>query len=460
MLSKIFGLVLILTALLIVPARAQETPPEGGPPKDFTLPEKTTFTLDNGLQATLVPYGDLPKVTITAVVRAGNSNEGAEEVWLADLMGDLMQEGTTSRSAEDIAREAARMGGSVNIGVGQDQTTFTGDVLSEFGPDMAGLLADVIRNPRFPSEEMDRLKRDRLRQLSIALTQPGNLAFARFRQALYGDHAYGRVFPAEQMVQGYTLEQVRSFYEQNMGAARTHIYVAGRFDKPAVEQAIRQAFGSWKRGPAPTENLPSPQSKRAVYLIDQPGAVQSNLLIGLPVVDPSNPDYTALQVTNALLGGSFGSRITSNIREEKGYSYSPYSSVSSRYRDAYWAEEAAVTTSVTGPAVQEIFNEIDRLQREAPPEEELEGIQNYLAGTFVLQNATRQGIINQLAFLNLHGLDDSYLTTYVERVYRVTPEDLQRIAGEYLRDEDMTIVVVGDRQQIEEQISPFGEIIN
>lgn len=458
-LSPKYGLVLLLAGLFALPARAQETPPPGGQPEAFTLPEKTTFSLDNGLDVTLVPYGDIPKVMVSAVVRTGNLNEAADQVWLADLTGDILEEGTATRSAEDIAREAARMGGAINVGVGLDQTSVSGDVLSEYGPDMVALIADVLMNPRFPASELDRLKRDRLRQLSIALSQPDQQAFVRFRSALYGDHPYGRIFPTEEMIRRYTAADVRAFYDANFGAARTHVYVVGRFDKQAMEQAIRKAFGGWKRGAEPVLNLPSPESKRVVHLIDQPGAVQSNVYVGLPVLDPSHEDYVALQVTNALLGGSFGSRITSNIREAKGYTYSPYSTVSSRYRDAYWAEVAAVTTGVTGPALQEIFYEIDRLQEEPPSQEELEGIQNYLAGTFVLQNASRQGIIGQLSFLDLHGLDSDYLTNYVERVYNVTPEAVQRIAREQLRDEEMTIVIVGDRAQVETQVRPFGEIV-
>lgn len=205
-------------------------------------------------------------------------------------------------------------------------------------------------------------------------------------------------------------------------------------------------------------SIPSPESGRAVYLVDSPGAVQSTIYLGLPVIDPSNPDYIPLQVTNALLGGSFASRITSNIREQKGYTYSPFSTLSSRYRDAYWAEIADVTTDVTGPALTEIFFEIDRLRGEPPSEEELRGIQNYLAGTFVLQNSSRGGIISQLSFINLHGLGRDWLESYVPRVYEVTPAEVMHIARTYLDPSRMTIVVVGDRSKIEDQLREFGEI--
>lgn len=436
----------------------KERPPEGGQPKAFTLPPKQTFALKNGLRVTMVPYGEIPKVTVSAVVRAGNINEAAEQTWLADLTGDLMKEGTTTRTAEAVAEDAARMGGQISIGVGPDQTTISGDVLSEFGPELVNLLADVIQRPLLPASDIARLKNDYVRRLTIARTQPGTIANERFRKLLYPDHSYGRLFPTEQMIAGLTIADAQRFYRENFGAARTHIFVAGRFDAAAMRQAITKAFAGWARGADAFTNVPKPVAARSIHLIDRPGAAQSTIYLGLPVVDPSNPDYVALQVTNALLGGSFASRITSNIREQKGYTYSPNSSVSARYRDAYWVQVADVTTAVTGPSLKEIFYEIDRLQKEAPSEEELLGIKNYLAGVFVLQNSSRQGLIGQLAFLNLHGLDDSYLTGYVQKVLALKPQDVQRVAKEYLRNDRMTLVVVGDKSKVAEQVGAFGEV--
>ncbi|WP_405232415.1 M16 family metallopeptidase [Lentisalinibacter salinarum] len=434
---------------------AKEAPPPGGEPKDFSLPEKESFGLENGLEATLVGFGTLPKATVSVVVRAGNLNEGGQ-TWLADLAGDFLLEGTASRSAAEIARQAAAMGGQVNVEVGADRTIVQSDVLKEYAPQMTRLLADIVRNAAFPASELERLKRDRQRQLSIAGTQPQQMALAAFRNALYGDHPYGNLLPEAEQLAAYTLEDARGFYAENYGARRTHVYVAGQFDRQAVSAAIRESFGDWAAGPEILVDVPEPaEGKVAVDIIDRPGASQSNLYLGLPVPDPSSPDWIPLQVTNTLLGGFFSSRITSNIREDKGYTYSPYSTLSSRYRDAYWAEVAAVTTEVTGPAIEEIMGEVARLQSAAPPVEELDGVKNYTAGTFVLQNSTRGGIINLLAYQELHELPDSYLTDYVSNVFAVTPEDVSETAELYLREEDMTVVVVGDRSQIAEQVAPW-----
>ena len=438
--------------------RQKEAPPAGGTPKPFTLPKKETFTLKNGMKVTLVPYGSVPKVTVTAAVRAGSLNEGPEQVWLSNITGTMLKEGTTTRSSEQLAQEAARMGGQLNVNVGADLTTVGGDVLSEFGPDLVGLIADVVQHPLLPASELPRLKNDRLRQLTISKTQPGPIANERFRQVLYPNHPYGRLFPTEEMINRFTVEDVQKFYKENYGAARTHLYVAGRFDPAAMKKAITQAFEGWAPGSAPVENIPKPVAARSLTLIDRPGAAQSTIYLGLPVIAPGHSDYIAFQVMNALLGGSFGSRITANIREAKGYTYSPFSQHSTRYRDAYWVQVADVTTAVTGPSLKEIFFEVERLQKEPPTEEELQGIKNYLAGIFVLQNSSRQGVINQLAFLDLHGLDESYLTTYVQKVFAVTPKDVQRIAQTYLLSDKMTLVVVGDRSKVAEQLTPYGQV--
>jgi predicted Zn-dependent peptidase len=373
-------------------------------------------------------------------------------------VADLMREGTTTRTGTRISEEAARMGGALEITVTADTTEIATDVLSEFGPEAVALVADVARNPKFPESELARLKADKLRELSIAKSTPQQLALEKFRSVLYANHAYGRLFPAESALQGYTLAQARDFYSRNFGAARAHIYVAGRFTPAAMEKAIRDAFSGWAAGPAPTRTQPQARSVRGVHLVDRPDAVQSTLIVGMPVIDPSQPDYVPLVVTNTLLGGYFSSRMTSNLREQKGYTYSPFSQLSSRQRDTYWAQNADVTTAVTGPSLKEIFFEIDRLQSEPPTAEELQSVKNYAAGTFVLLNSTRGGIINQLQFVDLHGLPETYLRDYVSRVNAVTPAMVQQMAQKYISDDKATIVVVGDRKTVEEQIKPYGPI--
>jgi predicted Zn-dependent peptidase len=458
--SKLLTLAFCAAALVPLVAQSQfpSEPPKPGPPRDFRVPEPKRFTLGNGLQVAMVQWGQMPKVRASLVVRTGNAFEKANEVWLADLTGDLVREGTGTRTASEISRQAARMGGSLDISVGGDTTTIGGDVLSEFGPDYVTLLADVVRNPKFPASELDRLKANLSRNLAVALSQPQQLALQKFRAVLYGDHAYGRVFPTSEMIQGYSLDQVKAFYASNYGAGRTRLYIVGKFDEKAVEESVRKAFEGWTKGTAPAPEPAKPASTRSIHLIDRPGAPQSTIILGVPTIDPSSEDFIALTVADALLGGAFASRITKNIREDKGYTYSPYSELSTRYRDAYWAENADVTTAQTGPALKEIFAEIDGMQAQPPDAKELEGIKNYLAGTYVLRNSSRGGIAAQLLYVDLHGLPADYLNTYVKKVYAVTPQQVSEMAKKYVKDDEATIVIVGDRKVIDEQVKAFGKV--
>jgi zinc protease len=441
------------------PAKAIEAPPPAAPARNFSIPEVRRFTLPNGLQVRLVPYGTVPKVDVALYVQTGRGDEAANEIWLSNLTGEMIQQGTATRSAEEIARAAAAMGGSVDVNVGTNQTSITGSVLSESGPGIVALIADVVRQPAFPATELARLETDLARELSIARSQQQQLAQEKFNKVLFAGSAYGNGLPTAEMLQGYTLDQVKAFHDRNFAAARSRLYVAGRFDAAAMEAAIRKELGDWKRGtPATTPDI-KPVSNRGLYLIDRPGAVQSTVYVGLPTIGPEADDFFPLLVMNALLGGSFNSRITSNIREQKGYTYSPTSVLTQRLRGTSWAEIADVTTNVTGPSIKEIVGEIDRLRAAPPTAEELRGIQNYIAGFFVLRNSNRAGIIGQLAFIDLYGLPENYLQTYVQRVYAVTPDVVQQIAQRTIDPSKLTIVVAGDKNQIAEQLKPFGNAV-
>ena len=435
----------------------KQTPPVGGQPKDFVLPAKKVDQLKNGLRSTLVQYGSIPKVSINVIVKTGNAHEAANEVWLADLTGNLMQEGTKSMDFKTISRKVAAMGGEINIGVGSDQTFVSGSVLSEFAPDLIKILSDVLINPAFPASEIERLKNDLKRQLSVQKTQPQSQALEKFNSIVYKDHPYGRVFPTQEMLGSYTIDMVKGFYDKNFGARRTVVYVVGKFDQAAVEKAINESFSAWKEGPEVSYPPVKASKSSEIATIDRPGAPQTTIMLGLPTLTPKSADYVALQVTNSLLGGSFASRITTNIREDKGYTYSPHSSIQDRQNTSLWVEEADVTSEHTGASLQEIAKEVKRLQNEAPAKQELEGIQNYMAGIFVMQNSTPGGIINQLNFIDNHGLDDSYLTNRVKNIYAVTPEKVSQMTKDNFKYEDMTLVMVGDKKLLDKQRKQFED---
>ena len=436
-------------------AQPKPAPPPGSAPKPFVIPPRETFTLKNGMKVTMVQYGAIPVATLSARIAFGNANESGNQVWLADLLCALMKEGAGARNGVQIAEEAARMGGQLDVSARLDYSVGEIQVLSEFAPDAVRLLSDILQRPTLPASELERLRADMLRRLSVELSQPQSLAEQAFAKALYGEHPYGRMYPTEAMLKGYGIDDVRKFYQANLGARRTHLYVVGRFDA-GLKKTITQAFESWATGPEIVRDPPKTVAKKQFVLIDRPGAEQSTLRIGLQVTAiPTSRDAIPLSVADGILGGSFGSRITANIREQKGYTYSPRSTLVNRYHTSSWAEYADVTTKSTADSIKEIFYEIDRMRKEAPTEQELKGIQNYMSGIFVLRNSSNAGIIGQLAFVDIQGLGDDYLRTYVQKVNSVTRQDLQRVTETYLDPGKMALVVVGDKAKIEDSLKPY-----
>jgi predicted Zn-dependent peptidase len=432
-------------------APAAEAPPVPGTPRDFVLPPAQTLTLDNGLQATLIDYGIVPQVTLVAAVAAGNVDEG-QQTWLADLVGDALELGAGSRDAAAFARATADLGGELSVSVGADQTLLSLTVLGEHAAAAVALLADVLQRPQLPAGELPRLKADRARLLSIAQSDPGSLADVAFYEAIYGDHPYGRLLPTAAQLETYTAADVQRFFAGHFGAGRTRLYVAGRFDQDAVRNAIRAAFSSWAPGAAPERprlpDAPAPVLRRIPF----PAAPQSVLRLGMRVPGPRDADFLPFTVANALLGGGLPSRITSNLRERHGYAYSPSTAAIPQLAGSHWLLDAEVTTAHTADALREALAEIQRLRSETPGSDELEGIRNYRVGLFVIRSSTPQGLIGQLAFRDLHGLPEDYLTTQVARIRAVTPLQVSEVVRRWLDPGRMSLVVVGDPASVDNQV--------
>src|SRR6185295_7290971 len=291
--------VLIFSFALAIGQR--QSPPVGATPKDFVLPAKKLNQLPNGLKTTMVQYGAIPKVSINMIVKTGNVNEAANEVWLADLTCNLMKEGTKTMDFKTIAKKVAAMGGEINIGVGADQTFVSGSVLSEFAPDLIRIISDVIMNPALPASELDRLKSDLKRQLSVQKTVPQSQAQEKFFATIYKDHPYGRTFPTADMLDSYTLDKVKAFYDNNFGAKRAVIYIVGKFDEGATQKSIEESFSAWKEGPEINYPPVTLTNTNEIGIIDRPNAPQTTVMLGLPTITPKSEDYVALQVTNNLL---------------------------------------------------------------------------------------------------------------------------------------------------------------
>jgi len=453
---------LALTALLAAtPAFAQDNFPPAPPiaePKPFKLPATETYSLPNGMLVTLVPYGVAPKVVVSLRVRAGEIVAG-DKTWLANLNAEMMKEGAAGRTSADLATAAAGMGGDLDVSAGMQTTSVSTNVLSEYAPAAVALIGDVALHPDLPAGEFVRVKANLDRRLTQALAQPGTLADVALGRTVYGpNHPYGRLLPSQAQFAGYTISDVKAFHDSQFGAKRAHLYIAGRFDAAAVKGAVEKTFGGWAAGPAPV-GLASPHlAGPKVVLIDRPDAPQATLRLSFDASLAGSDADIPQRVTNSLLGGAFSSRITTNIREDKGYTYSPYSDVDLSPGDALWTFNADITTDKTGPALAEVFKEIRRMQSEIVGSEESKGIRTYMAGLFAISNSTSSSVVGTLATRDLLGLPANWTDTYVPAVLAVTPEQMMASAKTDYPIGKLTLVVVGDLKTVVPQLKALPEL--
>src|SRR6266853_473023 len=343
---------------------------------------------------------------------------------------------------------------------GTDSSFISFSGLSEFAEPLLGLVNELAREGSFPEGEFERERRQKLEEVKMERTQPGFLASERLRKILFGTHPYAQVSPSEAQVAAYKRKDLEAVYRELYAPANGILLLVGDFDSNTMLKSAEKVFGGWA-GKKPDSKAaaapPNPRGRR-VYLVHVSGAVQTQILAGCHAITRKHPDWVKLGLTNSLYGGAFNSRLVMNIREDKGYTYSPRSGVSALRQHGYFSVSAAVRNDVVAASLTEIFYEMDKLRSVPVPEPELADAQNYLTGVFSMGLATQDGLLSQLSTVALNELPDDYLETYRQKVRAITPEDLLATARKYLDSANMQIVVVGDRAQTEEQAALFGEI--
>ncbi len=435
-------------------------PPPLAPERPVAWPRRTVHILSNGLRVVLVESHTIPKISIELFFRSGNTAATRIRPGLAEITAAVVRTGTATRTGPQIEESLRRMGAELSTSAGADTTAIVLSGLAEFADGLFELADDLARNASFPPEEFERERRQMLEELRIQRTTPSFLAGERLRRVLFGAHPYGLAAPAESDVAAYRREELEQFYREHYVAGDAVLLVVGDFAVERVLGLIEQRFSRWpaRQPPAPP-SAPLPELRgRRVYLVHLPDAVQTQVLVGNRAITRPHPDWQRLAVANAIYGGAFHSRLVMNIREQKGYTYSPRSSVHALREHGYLTITAAVRNEVVAATLAEIFYEVDRLRALPVAEEELADMQQYLCGVFALGLATQEGLLSQLATVYLHGLPEDYLETYRERVRAVRREDVLAAARRYFDSPNMQIVLVGDRAVVAEQAALFGEI--
>jgi zinc protease len=376
------------------------------------------------------------------------------------MTATMVRAGTAQHSSREIEELLRGLGADLSVNAGQDNSSISFAGLSDHAEPLLQLMNELAREATFPAAEFERERRQKLEEVKLERTQPGFLAGERLRKVLFGGHPYSQISPTEEQVAAYTRDELQSVYRDCYTPENAILILVGDFDTASMQRSAEKVFGNWTgKKPAALESAEPPVPKgRRVYLVDLPGSVQTQILCGCHAITRQNPDWIKLGLTNSLYGGAFNSRLVMNIREDKGYTYSPRSGVNPLRQYGYFSVSAAVRNDVVAASLTEIFYELDKLRSVPVPGPELLDAQNYLTGVFSMGLATQSGLLSQIATLALNDLPDDYLETYREKVRALQPEDVMSAARTYFDSANMQIVVVGDRQHIESQAALFGEL--
>jgi zinc protease len=451
-----------VAAEAVAPAssQAKQAPPAPLPPRPLQLPKPTSYKLSNGLTVILLEDHRVPFVTFQLGIKAGNSADPKDLPGVASITADMLTEGTTTRSAKQIANDTDRIGAAMKASTDADFTVLTGSSLSKSTANLFDLAADVTQHPSFPEEEFRLEKTNLLQELTMKRSNPGFLANERFSKVLFGDHPYAAVSPTPESVEKLSRTDLINFHKQHYSPSVASLVVVGDFTTDGLKPLIQKNFGGWTSGTAPaatTSSTPT-RSGRMIYLVDRPGSVQSTVKIGNVAIKKNDPDYFSAMVANQVLGGSATSRLFLNIREQKGYTYGAYSGFTPRVEPGFFAAGADVRTPVTGPSLKEFLYELDRIRNTPVSDSELSSAKNYLVGAFQSSFETQANLAQRLLEQQLYNLPPNFLETYTSKVMAVSPEDVKRVAAKYIDYPNLAITVVGDAGKIENDLRDFGPV--
>jgi predicted Zn-dependent peptidase len=450
-----------LAASLAAQAPDRTKPPALGPAPALSLPQIQKRTLSNGLPVWIVELHEVPVAQVNLVVMSGTADDPAGKYGVSSLATAMLTEGAGSRSALEIADAIDFLGADLTAASAIDSASVRLHVPVARLADALPIMADVARRPTFPHEELDRLRQQRLTSLIQARDDPPTIASLAFSRVLYGPtHRYGTAtMGTAETIRAFTPDDLRAFYTAAFRPDNATLIVVGDTTPDKAIPLLETSFGSWKtpgaRGGRVALPKPAVRARREVYLIDKPGAPQTQIRIGAVGVPRSTPDYFPLQVMNTILGGSFSSRLNMNLREKHGYTYGASSAFDMRAEAGPFSSAAGVQTDKTSESLKEFFNELNGILQPVPPDE-LARAKNYVALRFPGGFETTGDISRRLEEVLVYHLPDDYFSNYVQKINAVTAADVQRVARQYVQPDKLAVVVVGDRKTIEPGIQALN----
>jgi zinc protease len=437
------------------------TAPKPSAARAAHLPIPQSFQLSNGLTVLFAPQTGMPVVSATLVVPNGGDANPIDKPGLASFSAAMLNQGTTTRSATQIAEDIAQLGASLNTGSTMDSSTITTSSLARNFPAALNILADVALRSTFPTEEVERIRAARLADVVQQRSNPNIIANNVMAAALYGlEHPYGFAqLGTADSIKRITRDDLHGFWRSQFVPANAALVIAGSITLPEVRKLAESAFGSWPRGTAAPPKLgDAALAQPRLVLVDRPGSPQTQLRVATIGVPRSSPDYMRLRVMNTILGGLFSSRINLNLREANGYTYGAGSQFSFWRGAGPFSVSTGVRTDVTAPAVREIVNEVRRMVGTDVTAEELTLAKDAIAQSLPGQFETNEFTAGALSAIFVYGLPLNYYATLPGQINAVTAKDIQTVAAKYLVPDKMVVVAVGDsariRQPLEAEVAP------
>jgi predicted Zn-dependent peptidase len=441
------------------PAFRKAPPPPSGEVA-FLPPRIQEARLANGVRVLLVERHEMPIVAVNIVSDRGAEVQGTPG--LAGMTAAMLLAGTKTRSALALSDELGAIGAAYGSFSDHDGIGVSGQALRDKVPELMTILADVVQNPAFDAAELERERSRRLTSIVQQNDMPGVLLGNAVSEKLYpAGHPYREpLIGTEASVKAIKPADLTRFHGASLRPDRTTVAIAGDIDKAGAMALVEKAFGGWKgkAGPAGKLNEPAAVGKgeKRLLVVDRPRAAQSLVAVTVVGVARKHPDYDALQLMNALLGGQFSSRLNMNLREKHAYTYGARSGFDMRHGAGPFTAGGAIMTQATAPAVKEIFAEIERMRREPPGAEELADAKAQLIRQLPARFETAGDTASTLAGLAIMDLPLDEFATRPARIAKVTAEDVRRVAEKYLRPDQMRVILVGDADAIEKELATLG----
>lgn len=425
----------------------------------YVPPQVTELKLDNGLSVWLAPISGFPKVAFGLASRGGYAADPKELPGIADMLTATITQGTTHRNARQIAEDLQACGGDLEGVARTDYLLLSTSVLAEKLEPALALVADVVRNPSFPDREVEVAKQKAAASLEAEEAEPGFIARRALYRAIFGDHPYAVVTATKDSIAKVTPAVLKQEYARRFRPSQSLLVLVGDFDVAAVEALARKNFGDWSEPAAAPETAPeapSSVSAKTIFYAARPNSVQTTLYMGALSPTLSQSDYEATNLADFIYGGMFGSRLVLNIREDKGYTYSPRSFITPYKETGLLVTRADVRNEVTGPSFNEISYELNRIATTAPEPDEVERAKRYWIGSLAVFLQPQAELASELANYWSDLLTSKDLAAEGQKIANVSVQQIQDAGRKYFPMSRMTVVAVGDANVIKNQLAPFG----